>query len=200
MKNCIIVSQSSFLSDFARMLNDSGWQIKAIFTDIYDIDLPSANITCNSLNQFAKDIENITTDYIFSIVNPIIFSKQVFKKAICINYHPSLLPHYAGVCPTSLAIYNSERISGYTWHFMSEEIDQGEIIFQSSVKILHNDTAKSLSLRCYKRAIYEFPNVLEIILKKTKTHKKFVKLIIMDIRTSRISYLIILMIKKLKSF
>src|SRR5437588_9696410 len=57
-------------------------------------------------------------DYLFSIINPHILSKQILAlpRRGAINFHDSPLPRYAGSYATSWAILQGERVHGVTWH------------------------------------------------------------------------------------
>jgi len=51
----------------------------------------------------------------------------------CINLHTSLLPKYRGRHPLRWAMINNEEELGVTVHYMSEGIDEGDIILQDSI-------------------------------------------------------------------
>lgn len=76
---------------------------------------------------------------------------QILKKEIlalppegCVNVHASLLPKYRGAAPIQWAIANGEQVTGVTTMFMSEGMDDGDIILQKEVAIGREDTAGSL--------------------------------------------------------
>jgi methionyl-tRNA formyltransferase len=52
-----------------------------------------------------------------------------------VNLHPSLLPRYRGPCPTCAALYNDEKVTGVTAHYVTEKLDEGDILFQRSIPI-----------------------------------------------------------------
>ncbi len=60
------------------------------------------------------------------------------------NLHASLLPKYRGAAPINWAIINGDKTSGVTTFKLKHEIDTGNILFQSKVDILQNDTAGTL--------------------------------------------------------
>ena len=64
-----------------------------------------------------------------------------------INMHPSYLPFYKGAFSNSWAIINGEKFTGITFHYMTDKIDSGNIIFQKKINITKNDTAYSLYLK-----------------------------------------------------
>src|SRR5690606_11836801 len=48
---------------------------------------------------------------------------------------------------------------GVTWHLMSEQADQGDIVAAAPVQIAADETAFSLNLRCYEAGVAAFANV-----------------------------------------
>lgn len=79
-----------------------------------------------------------------------------------VNLHPSLLPDYKGCFSIPWTIINGEKKTGYTYHYMTEEFDQGNIIHQRSIVIKSDDTAFSL----FHRLILEGLKSFEIVFKK----------------------------------
>ena len=47
-----------------------------------------------------------------------------------INIHPSLLPHFPGASPYKQAYESGVRVHGCTAHFVTEQLDEGPVIFQ----------------------------------------------------------------------
>tara|TARA_B100000242_G_scaffold125511_1_gene88423 strand:+ start:63 stop:644 length:582 start_codon:yes stop_codon:yes gene_type:complete len=76
-----------------------------------------------------------------------ILSEKFIKnfKGKILNIHPSLLPKFKGLNTHRRAIKNKEIYSGCTVHFVNSKLDSGKIILQKKVKILKNETPKSLS-------------------------------------------------------
>lgn len=64
-----------------------------------------------------------------------------------INIHPSLLPKYPGLNTHQRAIDAGDREAGCSVHWVTEGVDEGEIIAQAAVPIQHSDTAESLAER-----------------------------------------------------
>lgn len=61
-----------------------------------------------------------------------------------INVHPSILPKYAGCFSSVWALFNNEKKTGITFHFMKKKFDSGNILLQDIINIKKNDTAFSL--------------------------------------------------------
>ena len=115
-------------------------------------DKKNINLIINSLKYFNIDL-GIT--YFFPIL-----SKKIWEvpKYNIINVHYSLLYSYGGPNPVEWQLYNNEKESGITIHFISNKIDQGDIIFQKKINIpkakylLYNKLNK-LSKECIYEAI-----------------------------------------------
>ena len=76
-----------------------------------------------------------------------ILSKDFIKnfKGKILNIHPSLLPKYKGLNTYQRALSNNEKYSGCTVHFVNSRLDSGKIVLQKKVKIIKNETPKSLA-------------------------------------------------------
>ena len=62
-----------------------------------------------------------------------------------INVHPSLLPKYKGINAVEQALESGDAETGVTVHYVTEELDSGQIVIQHRVPILPNDDVKSLT-------------------------------------------------------
>ena len=76
-----------------------------------------------------------------------ILSKDFIKSfnGKILNIHPSLLPKYKGLNTHQRVLFNNEKYSGCTVHFVNSKLDGGKIILQKKVKISKVDNAKSLA-------------------------------------------------------
>jgi formyltetrahydrofolate deformylase len=61
-----------------------------------------------------------------------------------INIHPSLLPAFPGAFAYAQAFERGAKIVGVTAHYVTEELDQGPIIFQDSFKVDSSDTLETI--------------------------------------------------------
>ena len=95
-----------------------------------------------------------------------ILSKNFIKnfKGKIINIHPSLLPKYKGLNTHQRAMNNREKYSGCTVHYVNSKLDSGKIILQKKVRILKNDTFKSLNKRVLKHEHIIYPKALKKVL------------------------------------
>jgi methionyl-tRNA formyltransferase len=61
-----------------------------------------------------------------------------------LNMHGSLLPKFRGRAPVNWAIIHGETETGATLHYMTEKPDNGDIVAQTAVPILPDDTAREV--------------------------------------------------------
>jgi methionyl-tRNA formyltransferase len=64
-----------------------------------------------------------------------------------INHHPALLPAFRGLNIEQAILRSGVRISGSTFHFVTEELDNGPIIAQTFFPVKPDDTPQSLGLK-----------------------------------------------------
>ncbi len=83
-----------------------------------------------------------------------------------INIHPSLLPDFKGDKAVADALNAGVKQSGCTVHFVTEEMDAGEIIKQSVVEVLQDDTVETLAARILKQEHIIYPESLALICNK----------------------------------
>ena len=80
-----------------------------------------------------------------------------------INIHPSLLPAFPGASAYAQAYERGTKIVGVTSHYVTENLDQGPIIFQDSFKVDPNDTLEKIKSNGQKLEA-------DTLLKATKMH------------------------------
>lgn len=61
-----------------------------------------------------------------------------------LNMHGSLLPKFRGRAPVNWAVLAGERETGATLHYMTIKPDDGDIVAQTAVPILPDDTAREV--------------------------------------------------------
>jgi formyltetrahydrofolate deformylase len=67
-----------------------------------------------------------------------------------INIHPSLLPAFAGALAYAQAYERGTKIIGVTSHYVTENLDQGPIIFQDSFYVNPNDSLEEIKSKGQK--------------------------------------------------
>jgi methionyl-tRNA formyltransferase len=95
-------------------------------------------------------LKKFNLDYIFGIHFPYIIPNTLLEipKVGFLNLHPAYLPFNKGWHTPSWAIMDGTPF-GATLHFMSEALDEGDIILQKEIEVKKSDTANSL----YKKVL-----------------------------------------------
>lgn len=94
---------------------------------------------------------------------PLSLIKAYPKKII--NIHPALLPSYGGKgmyghFVHEAVITNKEKESGITIHYVDEQYDHGDIIFQARCPVMEDDTADSLAQRIHILEHKHYPEIV----------------------------------------
>jgi phosphoribosylglycinamide formyltransferase-1 len=89
-----------------------------------------------------------------------------------INIHPALLPKYGGKGMYGMHVHqavieNREKESGITIHYVNENYDEGNSIFQKKVAILVSDTPEVVAEKIHELEQRYFPEVIEKLITNT---------------------------------
>ncbi len=87
-----------------------------------------------------------------------------------INIHPALLPKYGGKGMYGMNIHNAvvqnkEKETGITIHYVNENYDEGNIIFQKNIFLAGDETPEDVAAKIHELEQKYFPTVIEEILK-----------------------------------
>jgi phosphoribosylglycinamide formyltransferase-1 len=88
-----------------------------------------------------------------------------------INIHPALLPKYGGKGMYGMHVHravveNKESKTGITIHYVNENYDEGNIIFQKEVTVLISDTPEVVAAKIHELEQDHFPAVIEKLIIK----------------------------------
>jgi methionyl-tRNA formyltransferase len=91
-------------------------------------------------------IRELRPDFLFSFYYRRMLESSVLAipKRGALNMHGSLLPKYRGRAPVNWAVLKGERETGATLHYMVEKPDAGDIVAQTAVSILPDETAREV--------------------------------------------------------
>ncbi|WP_026836768.1 phosphoribosylglycinamide formyltransferase [Gillisia sp. JM1] len=89
-----------------------------------------------------------------------------------INLHPALLPKYGGKGMFGNNVHqavldNKEKETGITIHYVNENYDDGQIIFQKAFSISSTETLTSLTEKIHELEHRHFPKVIENLLESS---------------------------------
>lgn len=85
-----------------------------------------------------------------------------------INIHPALLPKFGGKGMYGMRVHEAvkeagETETGITIHYVNNEYDAGEIIFQAKCPVLPEDTPETIAKKVHELEYQYFPRVIEKI-------------------------------------
>jgi phosphoribosylglycinamide formyltransferase 1 len=87
-----------------------------------------------------------------------------------VNIHPSLLPAFTGLNTHQRAIDAGCTTAGASVHFVTSELDHGEVLAQAVVPVLPGDTAETLAARVLVQEHLLYPQAVRDLLQAlTKT-------------------------------
>lgn len=94
-----------------------------------------------------------------------------------INIHPALLPKYGGKgmyghFVHEAVVANKEKESGITIHYVNENYDEGNIIFQARCEVLPTDSADDVAEKVLQLEHLHFPKVVEQFIEKLTLYFK----------------------------
>tara|TARA_R110002072_G_scaffold174802_17_gene330547 strand:- start:3628 stop:4227 length:600 start_codon:yes stop_codon:yes gene_type:complete len=128
-----------------------------------------------SENTVFKKLSDAGVDWIilagFLLKFPETLLKQYPNKVI--NIHPALLPKYGGKGMYGMNIHkavveNKEKETGITIHYVNENYDEGEIIFQAKTNLTNTDTPESVAEKIHTLEQEYFPTVIEKLIINNK--------------------------------
>ena len=120
-------------------------------------------------SEFETNSQKILSSFKIELICLAGFMQILSKKFVyswknrIINIHPSYLPKNKGLNPQKQVINEKASYTGCTVHFVNEKIDDGEIILQEKVKVMHNDNVQTLSDRILEKEHVIYPRALKKI-------------------------------------
>ncbi|KAA6315461.1 Phosphoribosylglycinamide formyltransferase [termite gut metagenome] len=83
-----------------------------------------------------------------------------------INIHPALLPKFGGKGMYGDKVHEAvvsagEKESGITIHYINEQYDEGQIIFQATCEILSEDSPSDVARKVHALEYEHFPKIIE---------------------------------------
>ncbi|MFO1313462.1 MAG: formyltransferase [Burkholderiales bacterium] len=91
-------------------------------------------------------VRDLAPDFIFSFYYRRMLSAPLLAipRRGALNMHGSLLPRYRGRAPVNWAVLHGERETGASLHYMAAKPDAGDLVMQTAVPILPDDTAREV--------------------------------------------------------
>lgn len=139
--------------------------------------IPTYIIQQKKKEQIDEELSNIVCHYPIDLIVLAGYLKLMGERMISsytiINTHPSLLPKYGGKGMYGMNVHKAvvsagEKYTGVTVHYVNENYDKGNIICQTQVEILPEDTAEIVSAKVQAVEKIQLISVLQDFVKKKK--------------------------------
>ena len=171
----IIGSSTPLQKTYPHFLESKELSVEAVFLDL-NVDsevlkksahdkIDTFSMDELSSNEGIKRVEKLEPDWIFNINSTVILNKRILHAARkgVLNLHPGLLPRYAGLHTHQWAIRNCESEFGATIHWVTEGIDEGDIVLQETFKLTGKETGLSLFLKTMQVGTNCLKQVIDMI-------------------------------------
>ena len=141
----------------------------AVPTKIISKDDLNSDVLLNYLMEIQPDLI-ILAGFLLKFPNNCI---EAFPNKI-INIHPALLPKYGGKGMYGMNVHravveNKEAETGITIHYVNENYDEGNIIFQTSVSLSGDETPDDVANKVHELEQAHFPVIIEEIINQNAT-------------------------------
>lgn len=125
----------------------------------------NVNFTNDFVEAIPEDIELIVLAGYMPILPDVVCEKFNHK---IINTHPSLLPKYGGKGMFGVKVQEAvmaahESKAGCTVHYVTKDIDAGEIILQKEIEVNYSETPWQLGGRVFEEEIKLLPQAIKVI-------------------------------------
>ena len=103
----------------------------------------------NNYYTFVENIKALKPDFIICNSYSMIIQNDILELVNhnALNVHWALLPHNRGPNPTQWAIIKGENVTGVTIHYITQDLDSGDIVAQVSETIQFDDTWVTVNKR-----------------------------------------------------
>lgn len=86
-----------------------------------------------------------------------------------VNIHPALLPKFGGRGMYGDRVHQAvvaarEKETGITIHYVNENYDEGDTIFQAKVEVAENDSPEKVAEKVHQLEYQYFPSIIEKVL------------------------------------
>jgi methionyl-tRNA formyltransferase len=145
------------------LLRDPRVHLVAVFTETYPTPFPYYKVpqlegVCQQKGLACNTGLNVSRDRGFEMLlstNPDLVLMAGFHQMLgaqvislpplgVVNIHSSLLPKYRGAVPEQTALLNGDNETGVTYHYVTERMDDGNILLQERYTIAGNETIGDL--------------------------------------------------------
>lgn len=123
-------------------LSSTNSRFKDVVLTAVQYGVPVFPVTREGVHEVVRSLK---PEIVVSCGFPYILTRACIEVArYAINVHPTLLPKYRGFRSGAYILINGETESGVTVHFLTADMDRGDILVQKSFPLTPFDTPKSM--------------------------------------------------------
>ncbi len=131
------------------------------------VEFDDGSLILSTLREYNIDFI-VLAGFLLKISQPIL---EAFPYRI-INIHPALLPKYGGKGMYGERVHQAvvqagETESGITIHYVNENYDEGNVVFQAKCDVSPDDDADAVAKKVHELEYMHFPRVIEEVVRKT---------------------------------
>ena len=151
--------------------NENAYALKRAEND----NIPTYVIKNKDTENIDIELDDLLKNYKIDLIVLVGYLKLIGKRLIntytIINTHPSLLPKFGGKGMYGMNVHRAvvaakEKYSGPTVHFVNNNYDEGNIISQTKVELIENETPESLAKKVQDVEKIQLINVLKDFISK----------------------------------
>jgi len=132
--------------------------VQVIDNKVYDSREAFDEALVNNINYYQPDL--VVLAGFMRILTPV-FTQNIKS----INLHPSMLPHCKGAKAIEQSFSNKDIPAGISVHWVSDELDGGNVIAQKELKRIENENFDSFKNRIHLLEYELLPNTIIKLLK-----------------------------------
>ena len=128
-------------------------------------EIPFLSNESRNEDKILEAIRSYSIDTILSVQHAWILSSQLLAAVggQAFNVHSAKLPEYKGYNSCNHAILNGETVFASTVHWMSENVDMGNIAYEETFDIASDETARSLYMKAEQASMKGFEKLVSCL-------------------------------------
>ncbi len=138
-------------------------------------EFDEADLILEMLAQYEIDFI-VLAGFLLKVSEPIL---KAYPGSV-VNIHPALLPKFGGKGMYGDKVHKAvvaagEKVSGITIHYVNENYDEGDVIFQAECALSPADSPEEVAQKVHQLEYRWFPQVIAEVLKKGKNNDFLIK-------------------------
>jgi natural product biosynthesis luciferase-like monooxygenase protein len=170
--SCYIIGSESLLISCAEVLKERDHLILGVISDEPSIvnwcAMQGIRVIAPKPDYTAALAES-PFDYLLSITNLTIIPSAALAlpRRGAVNFHDGPLPRFGGLYAPAWALMSRETQYAITWHYMTEAVDEGDILVQRRFELTADETSLTVNTKCFQAGVESFPELVDALASPT---------------------------------